>query len=105
MKSSNTVISNKWMARVSVLLIAAMLCLPGTSAMAKGGVLPPNSKAFGKTYSEWSASWWQWLFSQPVDGHPGTDSPDFDVTAGQSGHVWFLAGPFGTVERSVTIPA
>jgi len=67
-------------------------------------VLPPQSTPFGKSYSEWSAAYWQWLFSLPVQGHPGTDSPDFDVTAGQSGHVWFLTGPFGEVEREVTIP-
>jgi hypothetical protein len=36
---------------------------------------------------------------------PEQDSPDFDVTDGQSGHVWFLTGPFGTSERHVTIPA
>ena len=45
------------------------------------------------------------MFSQPLDGHPSTDSADFDVTAGQSGKVWFLSGPFGTIERSITIPA
>jgi hypothetical protein len=45
------------------------------------------------------------MFSQPVDGHPSTDTADFDVTAGQSGKVWFLGGPFGTIERSITIPA
>ena len=28
-----------------------------------------------------------------------------DVTAGQSGKVWFLASPFGTVERTYSIPA
>jgi len=89
----------------TAVLFAAVLSLAATSAMASGSVLPPNSKAFGQSYSEWSANWWQWLFSLPVDGHPGTDTPDFDVTDGQSGHVWFLAGPFGTVERSITIPA
>src|SRR5262249_4075490 len=68
-------------------------------------VLPPQSTPYGQSYAEWSAAYWQWLFSLPVDGHPGTDSPDFDVTDGQSGQVWFLTGPFGTVERNVTIPA
>ena len=24
------------------------------------GILPPNSHAFGASYSEWSARWWQW---------------------------------------------
>ncbi len=82
--------------------LAALVSLSATRATA--GVLPPQSHAFGKSYSQWSAKYWQWLFSLPVDGHPGTDSPNFDVTAGQSGHVWFLTGPFGTVVRNVTIP-
>jgi len=69
------------------------------------GVFPPQSSPYGKSYSQWSAAWWQWLLSLPLDGHPGNDSPDFDVTEGQSGHVWFLTGPFGTIERNVTIPA
>lgn len=86
------------------MLLSVGLAIATTSS-AWAGVLPPNSDAYGKSYGEWAASWWQWLFSLPVDGHPGTDSPDFDVTDGQSGKVWFLAGPFGTVERSITIPA
>lgn len=40
----------------------------------------------------------------PVSGHPFVDDPAFSVSAGQSGQVWFLASPFGTVERNVTIP-
>jgi hypothetical protein len=83
--------------------LAAFASLSITQAAA--GVLPPQSHAQGMSYSEWSARWWQWLFSLPVDGHPGTDTPDFDVTEGQSGRVWFLTGPFGTVERNATIPA
>src|SRR5262245_18655717 len=69
------------------------------------GVLPPGSNPHGQSYSEWSAAYWQWLLSLPVDGHPGLDTPDFDVTDGQSGRVWFLTGPFGTIDRDVTIPA
>jgi hypothetical protein len=101
---SSIMFKSNWLARVAAMLLSAVL-LGAAATTARAGVVPPNSNAHGKSYSEWSASWWQWLFSQPVDGHPGTDSPDFDVTAGQSGHVWFLAGPFGTVERSITIPA
>jgi len=92
-------------------LLAAVLALGGNnSARADGGhgrrpvVLPPQSHPYGKSYSEWSAAYWQWLLAQPVANHPGNDSPDFDVTDGQSGHVWFLTGPFGTIERHITIP-
>src|SRR5215213_4315010 len=75
------------------------------SASLDGAVLPPSSKPYGKTYGEWSAVWWQWALSQPVEAHPFIDDPAFDVTSGQSGSVWFLGTPFGTVTRSVTIPS
>lgn len=66
--------------------------------------LPPVSKPYGHSYADWSAAWWTWAMEHPVAGHPFIDDPSFDVTSGQSGHVWFLAAPFGTVTRSVTIP-
>jgi len=36
------------------------------------GVLPPNSHAFGMTYNEWSAKWWQWAVNIPA---PNSQSP------------------------------
>jgi len=93
------------------LVIAAALLLSVTSPVWAGkgnvgnpGVLPPNSAPHGNNYAGWSAAWWQWNLAQPIEGHPGLDSPDFDVSAGQSGNVWFLTGPFGTVERTCNIP-
>ena len=51
---------------------------------------PVQSNPYGMSYGEWSAAWWQWAFSMPVDQSPlfGTA----DCSAGQSGHVWFLPG-------------
>jgi len=95
-------------ALVPVLAVAAILALGSVSSARAGGnpgVLPPQSHPYGASYADWSAAYWQWLFALPADNNPGIDSPDFDVTDGQSGHVWFLTGPFGTIERSVTIPA
>jgi hypothetical protein len=74
------------------------------SVTAPAAVLPAVSKPYGKTYGQWSTAWWQWALSQPVAGHPFVDDPSFNVASGQSGSVWFLATPFGTVERQVTIP-
>ncbi|MCB0213126.1 MAG: hypothetical protein KDJ52_27540 [Anaerolineae bacterium] len=81
----------------------------------KGGppVLPPNAKAFGKSYGEWSVEFWQWLYSMPVDAHPLFDTAD--CSQNQSGKVWFLGGTFtvsspepdvvvGTADRDCTIP-
>ena len=51
---------------------------------------PVQSNPYGMSYGEWSAAWWQWAFSLPVDHSPlfGTA----DCSAGQSGPVWFLPG-------------
>jgi hypothetical protein len=38
------------------------------------GVIPPQSKAHGMTYGEWSAKWWQWAYSLPVDQNPFFDT-------------------------------
>jgi hypothetical protein len=79
----------------------------GTGSLLK--VLPPNSHSYGKNLAQWSAEWWKWGMSLPVEGpfppHPFVDDPNFDVTWGQSGKVWFLAAPGGSpVERTCTIP-
>src|SRR3989442_8315950 len=60
------------------------------------GVIPPNAKAFGMTYGEWSAKWWQWAFSLPVDQNPffdegGTCSNGANGQP-EPGPVWFLTG-------------
>src|SRR5690349_16416253 len=102
---NNSLIRNVW--RQSASLFVAITALGALSAFGRNTptVLPPHSRPHGQSYAEWSAAYWQWLFGLPVDGHPGSDTPDFDVTEGQSGRVWFLTGPFGTVERDVTVPA
>ncbi len=93
------------------LLATAALFLTASSPVLAGGrgnpgVLPPQSHPYGQSYAEWSAAYWQWAFALPVEGHPSIDSPDFDVTDGQSGPVWFLASPLGApVVRDITIPS
>ena len=91
---------------IPALLITAGITLGNLALHAAQvpGVLPPHSKPYGKSYGQWSAAWWQWALSQPLAGHPFIDDPAFNVAAGQSGSVWFLGSPFGTVERTVTIP-
>lgn len=57
------------------------------------GVVPPNSKVHGKSYGDWSANWWQWALSFPFADVPYLNAGGpVDISAGQSGHVWFLAG-------------
>lgn len=93
---------------VPVLLLLTGLAGLATAAVGLGqGIAPPGARVAGKTYAEWSALWWQWALALPAQpGHPFFDDDQFDVTAGQTGRVWFLAAPVtGTpVERTITVP-
>jgi hypothetical protein len=95
------------------LAIAISMPVAGAQNPHNPGVLPPNSKSHGMSYGEWSAKWWQWAFSLPIDHHPLYDTAD--VSAGQEGKVWFLGGSFAPstndagqtvaiATRNVTIP-
>jgi hypothetical protein len=81
---------------VAVVLGLGLAGLTVPSVMANNGqepkVIAADSVAFGRTYSEWSAAWWQWAFSIPVASHPLFDNGDCNI--GQSGPVWFLGGKF-----------
>lgn len=59
-------------------------------------VAPPDERYLGRTYGQWSARQWQWLFSMPVDRHPLFDTAD--IAEGQSGLVWFLGGSYASSE-------
>jgi hypothetical protein len=97
--------------RAAALLAAAVLAAgiqarPGCAqgAQRNPGIAPPNSRPLGLSYGEWSARWWQWAYSLPVDQHPLFDSAD--CSAGQSGKVWFLGGSFApTVSDSGQVVA
>src|SRR5574341_1319356 len=75
------------------------LLAPATMGFAQGnpnpGVLPPRATAYGMTYGEWSARWWQWGLGQPAATNPIDDPTGAFCDVGQSGPVWFLAGTFG----------
>ena len=73
-------------------------------------VIPPNAKSYGMTYGQWSAKWWQWAYSLPVDQNPWFDEGGSCANGahGQFGPVWFLTGVInesGTAERQCTVPA
>ncbi len=95
-----------------LLLFTLALLLLVTPALADTNpnprVLPPNSSPFGKTYGEWNAGWWQWVFSVPASKNPAlATSGTIDCSVGQSGNVWFLAGNFltgGSYTLSCTVP-
>ena len=77
------------------------------------GVVPPNARAYGLTYGQWSARHWQWVYSMSENQNPLTDTAD--CSAGQSGPVWFIGGNFaptvsgsnvvGNANRHCMVPA
>jgi hypothetical protein len=57
-------------------------------------------------YADLAAKWWQWAFSFPAADVPflNTGGP-VDVSAGQSGQIWFLAGSnYGPTTRTADLP-
>ncbi|HET9253165.1 MAG TPA: FlgD immunoglobulin-like domain containing protein [Candidatus Eisenbacteria bacterium] len=95
-----------------VLALLLVLCgAPPVLASSQGGkpivVFQPGSRPYGKTFGEWSAEWWKWAYSIPVDRNPLFDETGANAGEGQDGQVFYLAGVFnvsGTVTRSVTVP-
>ncbi len=84
----------KWYGRT--LLVVFSLVLAAFSSIASAaspgnpnpGVIPNQ----GPKYGELGAQWWQWAFSFPAAQVPFLVDGPTDISAHQSGHVWFLAG-------------
>jgi hypothetical protein len=67
-------------------------------------VIDPGSRIHGRTYGQWAARWWQYMFSIPVDRNPLTGHP---CGIRQSGPVFFLGATYDdpqTVSRTCTVP-
>ena len=80
---------------ISLLTLITLLPAPNVLAQnANPGVIPPKAKPYGMTYGEWSAEWWKWVYSMPIDAHPLFDTAD--CSKGQKWPVWFLGGTFAT---------
>jgi hypothetical protein len=96
-----------------VLGLAVALAAAGTSGSARAHdsgrarVIPVDAVAYGSTYGEWGARYWQWVLSIPADRNPGLDTTGAFCGEGQQGPVWFLGSTFGgdPVTRQCTIPA
>jgi hypothetical protein len=87
----NNIKITKFAAKLGIILAIMLMNIPSTFARnTNPGILPPYSSAYGMSYGKWSAKWWQWNYSMPVDAHPLYDTAD--CSAGQSGKVWFLGG-------------
>jgi hypothetical protein len=91
----------------AVILALPLLATQLASAADNPGVLPPHASAYGRSYSEWSAAWWQWALSMPAVENPLLDETGALCANGQAGQVFFLAGVInvsGTAERTCAVP-
>jgi hypothetical protein len=93
-----------------ILAAAALLALTTAGTLGDPAVVPVDATpaaAFGRTYDQWAAAWWQWTLSVPASMNATLDTTGAYAGVGQSGPVWFLGGLFGggTVTRSFTMPA
>jgi hypothetical protein len=96
-----------------VLLAGLLAALVTTATAAAQGppidtrVIPPNASAFGKSYGQWSAEWWRYVYSIPVPNNPLFDETGAKCGVGQSGSVFFLVGVInttGSAERNCSVP-
>lgn len=96
-------------------LIASLFALCLFTIVLPTRAEPIGADAYGRSYGEWSAAWWQWLRSIPADvlapdgvspGHPLLAEGDVDCSLDQPpGPVWFLAGTGGgDATRSCVVP-
>jgi hypothetical protein len=101
-------------ASVAAVAIAVAMMAPSDPVAAAGGgpmasqanVNPGVIPNQGKKYADLSTKWWQWAFSFPAADIPffNTGGP-VDVSAGQSGYIWFLAGAnSGPTTRTAHVP-
>lgn len=98
----------------AAMTIGAPIAAYGQRCNPNPGILPIHSTAYGKSYGEWSAAFWQWAYSLPIDHHPLFDTAP--ANTGQAGRVLFLGGSFApsvqnpagvyetVVTRHITVP-
>jgi len=94
--------------RRSAAVVGIALMMAGTIpyAQADEEIIPVNANAYGNTYGEWSAEWWQWALSIPAANSPISDTTGANCTQRQSGPVFYLAGTAGgSVTRTCIVPA
>jgi hypothetical protein len=80
-------------------ILALILAAPiAAAATPNPGIIAPNDALgqTGKTYGEWSAAWWQYVFSFTNPTSPFADTSGARCGVDQSGPVFFLVGTFTT---------
>jgi hypothetical protein len=71
-----------------LLAVATLVLAPPLARAGDPRIIPVDARPHGLSYGEWLARFSQWYYSLPVDHSPVFDTAD--LSAGQSGDVWFL---------------
>ena len=71
-------------------VFSVVLLLTAVTAHAQSFIAPPESLPGGLSYQQWSAKWWQWVWSTPLFVNPLFDTTGLDcaVYQSRSGPVW-----------------
>ncbi len=79
--------SRTWTSLLAALALLLITTSVATASVANPGVLPPASRVKALSYGEWSARWWQYVFSLPVPQNPLFGAP---CSLGRAGPVGLL---------------
>jgi hypothetical protein len=72
--------------------LALILMTVGQTAAENPLLFPGDREIFEKPITDWTAEWWQYILSIPVNPNPLLDSTGTNCALVQHGPVWFLAG-------------
>jgi hypothetical protein len=87
-------------------LLGLIIAAPLVAAAASPVVSPTDAASLtGKTYPEWSAAWWQYVFAIPVQSNPNLDLTGKYCQVNENANVFFLNGASTTaaVTRTCTV--
>ena len=97
---------------IALAILLGLLSMPWTvptqaGDRARTGVLPAGSIVGGRTVGEWTADWWAWALSFPVDMNPLLDETgEFGPLGNIGGPVFFVVtSGGGRVSRAYKVPA
>lgn len=94
---------NKQISRIAV---ATVIGLTVAAAASADKVVQPGHEYQGKSYSELTGEWTNWLTAEPIATNPAFDPDGSFCNRNQAGDVWFLASTFGgVVNRTCAVPA
>jgi hypothetical protein len=95
---------------LSSIVLSLLVAFPTINFVRADNINPhiysTNSAPYGISYQQWTAKFWQWLYSLPASQHPRENYTPEKCANGQQGPVWFLEAPLsGKQDRTCAIPA